>query len=226
MYTRAKGFPALFAVAALVAACGGSSAPDVGGGSASDSATLFKASNLNKVLIQAKGQLAGTPVTVLKIEPRDVKIVGQNKTVTVDSSGKSVVIGTPSIPGEGTFDLGVVSPATVQSVIGAVGSKSSLKQSDIAYVTVTVDPINHRPIYGVYPVSGDGHYQANINGGSLKAFGGSGGGTSGGSAAPSGGSAAPSGGSSGGGGGDPQAIANCISKAGSDVAKVQKCAGG
>ena len=80
MGTRARGLTALFAVAAvaaLVAGCGGSNAPDVSGGAASDSATLYKAANLNKVLAQAKSQLAGAPVTVLKIEPRDVKIVAQ-----------------------------------------------------------------------------------------------------------------------------------------------------
>jgi hypothetical protein len=214
---RAKGFTALLAVAAMVAACGGSSAPDVSGGSASDSATMFKAANLSKVLAQAKTQLGATPVTVLKIEPRDVKIVGQDKTVTVDSSGKSVVIGTPSIPGEGTFDLGVVSPTTVESIVSAVGSKASLKQSDIAYVTVTVDPTNKKPHYGVYPVSGNGHYQADIKGGGLKAFGGSGG-------AGAGASTAPSGGTSGGGTGS--AITDCISKAGGDPSKIAKCAGG
>src|SRR5437764_9731070 len=139
MYTSAKGLVALLAVAASVAACGGSSAPDVSGGAASDSSTLFKASNLNRVLAQAKSQLGGTPVTVLKSEPRDVKIVGQDKTVTVDSSGKAVAIATPSIPGQGTFDLSAVSPTTVESLVGAVGSKANLKQSGIADVTVTVD---------------------------------------------------------------------------------------
>jgi len=222
MYMRAKGFTALFAAAGLLAACGGSSAPDVSGGSASDSATLFKASNLNKVLAQAKSQLGGTPITVLKIEPRDVKIVGQAKTVTVDSSGKSVAIATPSIPGEGTFDLGVVSPGTVQSIVSAVGSKASLKQSAIAYVTVTLDPINNKPFYGVYPVSHSGHYQADINGGNLKAIGGSGGVTAGASAAPSGGTSNASGGTSGGGAGNPQAIADCVSKAGGDPTKISK----
>ena len=55
MHVRAKGFTALCALAVLVAGCGGSSgAPDVTGGPASDSATLFKASNLTKVLNQAK----------------------------------------------------------------------------------------------------------------------------------------------------------------------------
>jgi hypothetical protein len=71
---------------------------------------------------------------VLKIEPRDVKIVGQTK-------------------------------------------------------TVTVDPINNKPFLGVYPVSGTGHYQANLNGGGLKSYGGSGSPASGGGSA-SGGSAA------------------------------------
>ena len=32
---------------------------------------MFKASNLNKVLAQAKSQLGGISVTVLKIEPRE-----------------------------------------------------------------------------------------------------------------------------------------------------------
>jgi hypothetical protein len=226
MYARAKGLMALFTVAAFVAACGGSSAPsapDVSGGAASDSATLFKASNLNKVLAQAKSQLGGTPVTVLKIEPRDVKIVGQNKTVTVDSSGKAVAIATPSIPGGGAFKLSVVSPATVEGLVGAVGSKANLKQSGIAYVTVTVDPINHKPFYGVYLVSGNGHYQATISGADVKAFGGAGGAATG-TAAPSGGTSGGAG--TGGGGANPQAIANCVSKAGADPAKIAKCTSG
>jgi hypothetical protein len=84
---------------------------------------------------------------------------------------------------------------------------------------VTVDPINNKPFYGVYPVSGSGHYQADINGGNLKPFGGSGGTTTGASAAPSGGT-------SGGGGANPKAIADCVSKAGGDPTKVAKCAGG
>jgi hypothetical protein len=213
-------------VGALVAACGGSSAPDVSGGSASDSATLFKAANLNKVLAQAKSQLGGTPVTLLKIEPRDVKIVGQDKTVTVDNTGKSFVIGTPSIPGGGSFSLGIVSPATVQSVLSAVGSKANLKQSGIAYVTVAVDPINNKPYYGVYPVSGTGHYQADINGGNVKASGGGGGAAA---AASGGGSTASGGGSSSSGAassGGAQAIANCVSKAGGDPSKIAKCTTG
>lgn len=218
MGTRAKGFTALFAVTALVAGCGGSSAPDVSGGPASDSATLFKASNLDKVLAQAKGQLGATPVMVLKIEPRDVKIVGQNKTVTVDSSGNSVVVNTPSLPGS-TFDLGAVSPATVEEIVSGVGSKASLKQTGIAYVAVAVDPISNKPFYGVYLVSGGTHYQANIHGGNLKSFGGSGGA----SATPT---TTPSGGTPAGGAGSPQAIANCVSKAGTDPAKIKACTGG
>jgi len=220
MCTRATGFTVLFAVTALVAGCGGgSSAPDVSGGPASDSATLFKASNLDKALTQAKSKLGGTAVTVLKIEPRDVKIVGQGKIVTVDASGKSLVVNTPSIPGPGAFDLGVVSPATVESVVNAVESKASLKQSDIAYVAVAVDPISNKPFYGVYPVSGSGHYQANINGGSVKSFGGSGGATPGGAATSSGGT-------SGGGATNAQAIASCVAKAGTDAQKIAACTGG
>ena len=220
MCTRVKGFTALFAVAVLVAACGGSSsAPDVNGGSASDFATLFKASNLAKVLDQAKSQLGGTPVTVLKVEPRDVKIVGQNKTVTVDNNGQSVVINTPSIPGQATFDLSVVSPTTVEKLVNAVETKAKLKQSGIAYVAVAVDPINKKPFLGVYTTSGSGHYQANISGGNVKAIGRSS------ATAPSGG-VTPSGGTPSGGAGNPQAIANCVSKAGGDPAQISKCTGG
>lgn len=230
MRTRAMVFGALLVVVALVAACGGSGggAPDVSGGPASDSATLFKAQNLTKVLDQAKSQLAGTPVTLLKIEPRDVKIVGQSKTVTVDNNGQSFVVSTPSIPGQATFDLSVVSPSTVENVVSAVESKAKLKQTDIGYVTVGVDPINNKPFYGVYPVSGNGHYQANISGGSVKSIGGSGGAA--GATPASGGTPAPSGGASGGGtpagGANPQAIANCVQQAGGDPAKIQRCTGG
>ena len=223
MLTRTKGVMALAAMAALVAGCGGSSAPDVTGGPASDSATLFKASNLDKVLAQAKTQLGGTGVTVLKIEPRDVKIVGQSKTVTVDAGGKSFTVTTPSIP-EPTFDLGVVSPATVERLVSAIESKGHLKQSDIAYVAVAVDPISKQPFYGVYSVSGTGHYQANIHGGDLKSYGGSGGAAAGSSAAPSG--AAPSGAAGGGSSVNPQAIASCVAKAGGDPTKIAACTGG
>lgn len=217
---------ALGAVTALAAGCGGSSTPDVSGAPASDSATLFKASNLSKVLDQTKGKLGGTPVTVLKIEPRDVKVVGETKTVTVDASGKSVVVGTPSIPGQATFDLGVVSPATVEKVVSDVESKAKLKQSDIAYVAVAVDPTNDKPFYGVYPVSGTGHYQADINGGNLRSYGGSSSSAATQNGAASGGAATHSGTPSGGGTKNPQAIAQCVSKAGGDPQKIAACTGG
>ena len=211
------GFAALFALTLVVAGCGGgSSAPDVSGAPASDSATLFKASNLSKVLAQANGKLSGTPVTAVKIEPRDVKIVGKSKTVTVDNNGNSLVINTPSLSGLGTFSLSVVSPTTVGNLVGAVESKGKLKQSDIAYVAVALDPISNKPFYGVYPRSGVGHYQANIDGGNLKSIGTSG------STASTGGTAA-SGGTASAGASKAQSIANCIAKAGSDPQKIAAC---
>jgi hypothetical protein len=141
--------------------------------------------------------------------------------VTVNSSGKALVLNTPSIPGP-TFDLAVVSPGTVASLVDAVGSKASPKQSDIGYVTVSVDPITNKPLYGVYPVSGTGHYQANIDGGDVKAFGGA----AAGAASTGAAAAAPTGGSSGGAAGNAQAIASCVSKAGGDPTKLAKCANG
>jgi hypothetical protein len=228
---RAYGLAVLVAVTVIAAGCGGSSAPDVSGAPASDSATLFKASNLNKVLSQANGKLAGTSVTTLKIEPRDVKIVGQNKTVTVDSSGNALVVNTPNIPGQGTFSLSVVSPATVGSLVSAVESKGNLKESDIGYVTVAVDPTTNKPYYGVYPRSGVGHYQANINGGSLKSIGTSG------TAASTGGAASTSGAASTGGAtttsgaassaaSKAKSLSDCLKNAGTDPAKIAACSGG
>jgi hypothetical protein len=167
---------------------------------------------------QANGKLAGTRVTTFKIEPRDVKIVGQNKSVTVDNSGNSLVVNTPSIPGA-AFNLSVVSPVTVGNLVNAVDSKAGLKQSDIAYVAVGVDRISNKPSYGVYARSGVGHYQANINGGSLKSIGTSG------SAASSGG-AATTGGTSSGAATKAQSLSNCLAKAGTDPAKIAACTGG
>jgi hypothetical protein len=96
-------------------------------------------------------------------------------------------------------------------------------------VAIAADPINKKPFIGVYTVSGTGHYQANINGGGLKSYGGAGSASAAGGAAPGGASygsgAAPSGGGAS-GGANPQAIANCVSKAGGDPAKIQACAGG
>jgi hypothetical protein len=189
---------------------------------------LFKASNLSKVLSQANGKLGGTPVTTLKIEPRDVKIVGQTKTVTVDSSGNSLVINTPNIPGQGSFSLSVVSPSTVGNLVSAVESKGNLKQSDIAYVAVSVDPISNKPSYGVYPRSGVGHYEANINGGGLKSIGTSGASssTSGGAATSGGtatGGAATTGGTASGAASKAQSLSSCLANAGTDPAKIAAC---
>jgi hypothetical protein len=221
MGTRAKGLTALFAVTALVAGCGGSSAPDVSGSPASDSATLFKAANFSKVLNQAQGKLAGSAVTTLKIEPRDVKIVGQSKTLTVDSSGNSLVVNTPSIPGS-TFALSAVSPATVEKVVNTVESKAGVKQSGIHHVTATVDPISNKPLYGVYLVSGSSHYQADINGGNVKSYGGA---SSVSSSGTSSGGAATSSSSASAAASKAQSTANCIAKAGTDAAKIAACAG-
>ncbi len=222
MGTRAQALVAVFAVSVVAAGCGGSSSPDVSGGPASDSATLFKASNLSKVLEQANGKLGETPVTTLKIEPRDVKIVGQTKTVTVDSSGNSLVINTPNIPGQGSFSLRVVSASTVGNLVSAVESKGNLKQSDIAYVAVSVDPISNKPSYGVYPRSGVGHYEASINGGGVKSIGTSGASASSGGASSSGG-AATTGGTSSGAAGNAQSLSSCLAKAGTDPAKIAAC---
>lgn len=216
---RAALVVALIGVSVVAAGCG-SSAPNVSGAAASNSTTLFKASNLSKVLSQADGQLHGASVILLKVEPQDVKITGQGKSVTVDNTGKSFVVNIPSIPGQAGFSLSLVSPATVEKVVSAVEAKANLKQTDIAYVTVTVDPTNNKPYYGVYPVNGTTHYQADINGANVKSYGGS--------SAPTPATGAPSSTKTPGGGAasNAQSIASCVAKAGTDPAKIAKCTGG
>lgn len=222
----------LLAMTTVAAGCGSSSsAPDVSGSPASDSATLFKASNLDKVLSQVSSKLGSTQLTALKIEPRDVKAVGQNRTVTVDYNGNSVVINTPPIPAITAFLIGAVQPSAVEKAVSAVESKAKLAQSDISYVAVTKLPTTNAPILLIYLRTSSDHYQASITGSHVtkNGFGAVGSVPSPSGALPSGAGsggagAAPSG-SGGSGGASATAIAECVAKAGGDPAKIKACVG-
>src|SRR5205807_1787935 len=81
------------AVGLTVAGCGSSSsssAPDVSGGTASDKATLFRSANMAPVWDKVKAKTgAGFQGSVLKVEPRDIKLIAQGASgteiVTVDN---------------------------------------------------------------------------------------------------------------------------------------------
>ena len=236
---RGKTFFAAAAVAAALAGCGGSgsssSAPDVTGGSASDSATLFKAANLSRVLSQAKTHLSpSTQITTIKIEPRDVKIIGSNSTVTVDATGKSLTVVTPAIPSiGGTFTLSNIDPNVVQRIAAKAAKSSHMPLQEVAYVASVPDPINHTTGWGVY-MTNQRHFLAELSGAKFHGVGGSTTSPNGTSGTPAGTPSPPAGtpsppasGGSGGGGTtiDPQKIAACVQNAGGDPAKIAACSG-
>jgi ribosomal protein S11 len=207
---------AVTALGLAVAGCGSSSsssAPDVSGAPASDQTTLFRASNLSRVLNEVKAKVGlGYTGSVLKVEPRDVKLIAQGQTgletVTVDNQGKSLVIKTPGGGAFAPFDLSLVSPAAAQTAVDTVLAKAHLGLSGISYLTFTSDPITHKPSWGVYLQRG-GYYSADGSGGHVASH-----------APPSGAAAGAVGSGSG-----AQSTATCIQNAGSDINKIRKCIG-
>jgi hypothetical protein len=150
--------------------------------------------------------------SVLKIEPRDVKLIAQGstglETVIVDNQGKSLVIKTPGGGAFTPFDLSVVSPAAAQAAVDTVLTKAHVGLSGVSYLTFTSNPVSGTPGWGVYLQSG-GYYSANGSGGHVVAH-------------------TPPGGTAGGAGGSPsgaQSTATCIQNAGTDVNKIRKCTG-
>jgi hypothetical protein len=206
---------AVTALGLAVAGCGGSSsssAPDVSGAPASDQTTLFRASNLSPVLNAVKAKVGpGYMGSVVKVEPRDVKLIAQAQTgletVIVDNQGKSLVINTPGGGAFAPFDLSLVSPAAAQTAVDTVLTKAHVGLSGISYLTFTSDPITHKPAWGVYLQSG-GYYSADASGGHVLSH------------APPGGATGVAGSPSG-----AQSIATCIQNAGTDINKIRKCTG-
>ena len=198
---RLKLTAALAALGLAVAGCGSSSSstPDVSGAPASDQATLFRASNLSRVLDQVKAKLgSGYMGSVLKVEPRDVKLIAQGpaglETVTVDNQGKSLLIKAPGGGGFTAFDLSLVSPTAAQTAVDTVLKKANVGLSGISYLTFSSDPISHNPAWGVYLQNG-GYYSANGSGGHVVSH------------APPSGTAAGGGGSAGASSGAAQSTA-------------------
>lgn len=203
------------AVGLTVAGCGSSSsssAPDVSGGTASDQATLFRAANMAPVWDKVKAKTgAGFQGSVLKVEPRDIKLIAQGASgteiVTVDNKGKSLVVKAPG-GGSTPFALSLVDPAAGQRAVDAVRAKAHIGLSDISYLTFTADLISHKPGWGVYLRRG-GYYSANAKGGHVVSHAG----TGSGGVPPS----------AGGGSGSTQDTATCLKNAGTDVNKIRKC---
>jgi ribosomal protein S11 len=202
------------ALGLAVAGCGSSSsssAPDVSGAPASDQTTLFRASNLSRVLNDVKAKVGpGYMGSVLKVEPRDVKLIAQGQTgletVIGDNQGRSLVINAPGGGAFAPFDLSLVSPAAAQTAVDTVLTKAHIGLSGISYLTFTSNPITHKPTWGVYLQSG-GYYSADASGGHVVSH------------------VTPGGAGAGGSGSGAQSTATCIQNAGTDVNKIRKCTG-
>jgi hypothetical protein len=219
---RGRAVVTVGAVVVMVAGCGSSSpsTPDVSGGPASNAATLFKATNLRRVLNEVRHHLSPTAqITTIKIEPRDVKVITTNSVVTVDNSGRSLTVKTPAIPAlGGSFTLSSIDPQVVQQVAANAAAASHSSLRDVAYVASVPNPISHTTEWGVY-MTNQRHFLANLDGTQFHVIG-----TATSAALSS--SQAGGGGSGGKAGGktiNPQKIAACIQKAGSDPTKIAAC---
>jgi hypothetical protein len=166
----------LLVVTMGVASCGGTS-----GDKPSESATLFSASNLSKVLSKLTAVLGDVPVTVVKIEPRDIKVIGLTKVVTVDYNGNSFSVNAPAGYAPATFGIGVLDPLAVEKAVSAFESQSGEGPTAIAYVAVTrtggfrqfasgatTGTINKRPFLLIFLRGARAVYQADIDGGRVK----------------------------------------------------------
>ena len=167
----------------------------------------------------------------VKIEPRDVKVVGSASVVTVDSSGRALTVVTPPVPAVGgALTLAAIDPAVVERLAAQAAAAAHKTLTDVAYVAVSPNPLGGRPQLGVY-MTDLTYYSAAIDGTGFTAHGG---GTATSTTTASGSAyGVPAGGSTTGAAAtgsttgviDPQKIAACVQRAGTDAAKIAACTG-
>ena len=221
---------AVVAVAAVVAAgCGGSSsqqtANDVsqGPGHGADQGSLYRSANLVKALDAMKQQIgAAGQVTTFKLEPSSIKSEieknGKAQTLIINSkfAATPVAIGASvSAP----FALDKIRADVPEKIVNALASKG-VTLKDVDYFLVSA--IDGHTKWLVYTAN-NGNFQANFAGGSVKPLGAGSVSTSTGSASAAAQQAEQAAKATQ---KSATSLQDCISKAGTDVAAVQKCTTG
>jgi hypothetical protein len=226
---RSSFFGAAAVAAALViSACGGTSqqtASDVsqGPGHGADQGSLFRSANLTKALNAMNDQIgANGQVTLFKLEPAsiksEVKKDGKDQTLIINSKfdATKVAIGAA---GSAPFALNAIKAGAPEKIVNALSSKG-VGLKDVDYFVVS--DLDGKTSWLIY-TTGKGRFQAKLDGSGVKPLGSSTASTSTQGTekqAKDAEQAAQSSAKS------AQSLQECVSKAGTDAAAVQKCATG
>jgi hypothetical protein len=219
---------AAVAAALVVWGCGGTSqqtANDVsqGPGHGADKGSLFRADNLSKALDAMKGKIGDSgQVTSFKLEPSSIKSEikkdGKDQTLVINSKFDTTQVGIGAAV-SAPFVVNVIKAGTPEKIVGALSDKG-VTLKDVDYFLVS--DIQGDTGWLVY-TTGKGTFQAKLDGSGVKPVGSAGASTSTTDAdkqAKQAEKAAQSTAKS------AQSLQDCVTKAGTDVAAVQKCTSG
>jgi hypothetical protein len=188
-------------------------------GHGADKDSLFRSANFAKALDALRSEAGSQKLLLFKIESASLKtMVTDGKTATniivtkefnaTDIGGVGVTTGDP-------FAVDAVHSDTPEKIVAAL-SKKGVTLKDVDYFTVLGN--GPTPQMELFTLNNKGIYQANLDGSNVRALG------SLPTSSGSGGSSSKSG--SGSTTNPAAALGDCIAKAGTDAAAIQKCATG
>ena len=204
---------AVLALAAVSVGCGSSKTQELSRdvvsqpGHGADKDSLFLSANLSKALDALDKKSNGQKLLLFKIESASLKTMVTNgksfTNIIVTKEFNATDIGGAGVTTGNPIAISSVSADAPQKVIDALSSKG-ITLKDVDYFTVLAQ--GDKTSLELFTLENKGIYQANLDGSSVHPLG-----------------SVPSSGTSSGGASSMQ---DCIAKAGTDAAAIQKCATG
>jgi hypothetical protein len=187
--------------------------------------SMFHTANLRAALTNIEGRLgSGTRTSEFLIYPGYVNVIGQRGSNQVwavlyvgglyreDDSGTANT-------GQPTFPLSQVDVTQPAALAQQLATYNHVAESQLRYMNLMLDPVSNKPKWLIYTRTGNPFtYTASTSGGSAKT-----GGTSKPAATGATSSGASAGATSSGAISKAESLANCVSKAGTDTAKLLAC---
>jgi hypothetical protein len=203
---------AVLAMAAVGLGCGSSKTKELSRdvvskpGHGADKDSLFRSANFAKALDALNNKADGQKLLLFKLESASIKSMvtdGKNFTnIIVTKEFHATDIGGVGVTTGDPFAISSVSADAPEKIVNALSNKG-ITLKDVDYLTVLGS--HAPPTLELFTLDNKGIYQANLDGSNVHPLG-----------------ATTSTGSSGGG----SSIQDCIAKAGTDAAAIQKCATG
>jgi hypothetical protein len=186
-------------------------------GHGADKDSLFRSANLGKALDTLKGKAGSQKLLLFKIESASLKtMVTDGKTasnIIVTKEFNATNIGGIGVTTGDPFAVEAVRPNAPEKIVAGL-SKKGVTLKDVDYFVVLGS--GSHPLLELFTLNNKGIYQANLDGSNVRPLG----------SLPTS-SSSKSGGSGGGSSANPAAgLQDCIAKAGTDAAAIQKCATG